>query len=149
MCSSDLKIMIWRNRTWLPATGVGGSNPQRWLYPAASPIFPAAESWHDDDNLVDAFWGPSVHWNTYLSKYVMLLNRAKNNDFAQEGIYVSFAASLDSPEQWSAPSKILNGGKWYPQVMGIETGSGTDKTAGELARFYMAGESQHVIRFRR
>ena len=28
-----------------------------------------------------------------------------------------------------------------------ETGTGTDKTAGELARFYMAGTSHHVIRF--
>ena len=141
------KIMIWRNRTWLPATGVGGTNPQRWLYPVASPIFPAGGSWHDADALVDAFWGPSVHWNTYLSRYVMLLNRTKDVDFTQEGIYVSFGSSLEDPGQWSAPSKILNGGRWYPQVMGIETGTGTDKTAGEVARFYMSGESQDVIRF--
>ena len=140
------KITVWRNRTWLPATGIGTS-PPRWIYPAASPIFPAAESWHDDDQLVNAFWGPSVHWNTYLSKYVMLLNRAKDVDFNQEGIYVSFASGIDNPAEWSAPAKILNGGRWYPQVMGIETGSGTDKTAGQIARFYMAGKSQHVIRF--
>ncbi len=88
-----------------------------------------------------------VHWNTYLARYVMLLNRTKNVDFTQEGIYVSFGSSLEDPGQWSAPSKILNGGRWYPQVMGIETGTGTDKTAGQVARFYMSGESQHVIRF--
>ena len=132
------KITIWRNGIWLPATGAGSITNPRWIYPAGSPIFPAAESWHDDDNVVDAFWGPSVHWNSYLSKYVMLLNRAKDVAFAQEGIYVSSAASLEDPRQWSAPSKILNGGKWYPQVMGIEAGTGTDKTAGE---------SRHVMRF--
>jgi hypothetical protein len=143
------KITIWRNRIWLPATGVGGMGAPRWIYPAASPIFPTAESWHDDDGLADAYWGPSVHWNTYLSKYVMLLNRAKDVDFAQEGIYVSLAAGLDDPLQWSAPSKILSGGRWYPQVIGVENGTGTDKTAGQVARFYMSGRSQHVIRFLR
>jgi hypothetical protein len=143
------KITIWRNRIWLPATGAGGFGAPRWIYPAASPIFPAAESWHDDDQLADAYWGPSVHFNTYLSKYVMLLNRAKDVNFAQDGVYVSFAARLDDPLQWSAPSRILTGGRWYPQVLGIETGSGTDKTAGQVARFYMSGESQHVIRFLR
>ena len=140
------KITIWRNGVWLPATGAGSITNPRWIYPAGSPIFPAAKSWHDD-NEVDAFWGPSVHWNSYLSKYVMLLNRAKDVDFNQEGIYVSFASGIENPAEWSAPAKILNGGRWYPQVMGIETGTGTDKTAGQVARFYMAGKSQHVIRF--
>jgi hypothetical protein len=31
--------------------------------------------------------------------------------------------------------------------MGIETGTGTDKSAGQVARFYMSGRSQHLIRF--
>ena len=70
---------------------------QRWIYPAASPVFPTPESWHDEDTLVDAFWGPSVHWNTHVERYVMLLNRAKDVDYGQEGIYVSFAPSLEQP----------------------------------------------------
>ena len=45
--------------------GIGGS---------ASAIFPAHVTWANAN--ADSFWGPSIHWNTYLRKYVMLLNRA-------------------------------------------------------------------------
>jgi hypothetical protein len=141
------KIMVWRGSSWVPATPVGSGATPRWIYPAAAPLFPTTESWHDDDTAVNAYWGPSVHWNTYLRQYVMLLNRAKDEDYYQEGIYISFAAALDDPRRWPAPSKILNGGKWYPQVLGIEEGSGTDKTAGEWARFFMLGTSRHFLRF--
>ena len=140
------KIMIWRNHSWVPATAIE-RDPPRYLYPAASPIFPAAESWHDDDQVVDAFWGPSVHWNTHLEKYVMLLNRARDGNYRSEGIYVSFSESLDDPGRWSPPVKILSGGDWYPQVVGLEAGLGTDKVAGEWARFFIRGTSQHLIRF--
>jgi hypothetical protein len=50
----------------------------RCFYPPARPFYPAVQSWHDADTVVDAFWGPSVHWNTYLQQYVMLLNCAKD-----------------------------------------------------------------------
>lgn len=43
--------------------------------------------------------------------------------------------------------KILNGGKGYPQVLGLESGSGTDKVAGEWGRFFMMGSSLHLIHF--
>ena len=101
----------------------------------------AAHAWHDADDKVDAFWGPSVHWNTAIEQYVMLLNRAKDENYAQEGIYVSFAPRLDDPSLWTAPQKILNGGKWYPQVVGSSLGTGTDKLAGASARFFMSGRS--------
>jgi hypothetical protein len=77
----------------------------------------------------------------------MLLNRARNSDFDGEGIYVSFTPTLDDPSRWSTPVKILHGGAWYPQVLGLEPGMGTDKVAGERARFFMAGRSEHLIRF--
>jgi hypothetical protein len=131
------KAMVFGSRTWFPArafTFPGGT--LRWIYPSAVPIFPAVEPWNDDDTLVDAYWGPSVHWNAYLEQYVMLLNHAKNTAWTQEGIYVS-----------SKPVKILDGGRWYPQVMGLEDGSGTDKVAGRRARFFMAGVSEHLIQF--
>jgi hypothetical protein len=96
---------------------------------------------------VDAFWGPAVHWNVYLERYVMLLNRAKDTNWKQEGIYVSFNRRLDDPAGWSQPVKVLSGGRWYPQVMGIEAGTGTDKVAGRSARFFMAGTSEHLIQF--
>jgi hypothetical protein len=141
------KMTVWRNGTWTPGTAIPSDNTARWFYPAASPIFPAAESWHDLDYVVDAFWGPSVHWNTHIGHYVMLLNRAKDVTWEQEGVYVSFAKSLEDPRTWSAPTRILKGGTWYPQVLGLDEGSGTDKTAGEWARFFMLGESWHVIHF--
>lgn len=143
------KMTVWRNGTWSPGTPLRSDDAERWFYPAALPIFPAAESWHDLDNVVDAFWGPSVHWNTYIGHYVMLLNRAKDVDWDQEGVYISFAKSLEDPRAWSAPTRILKGGTWYPQVLGLDEGSGTDKIAGEWARFFMLGESQHVIHFMR
>lgn len=141
------KIMVWSDRAWVPATSFVTPFGERWAYPAAVPLFPTFESWHDGDPGVDAFWGPSVHWNTYLNMYVMLLNRAKNVDYYQEGIYISYAPALGDPRRWSKPQKILNGGKWYPQVLGLEDGSGTDKVAGEWARFIMLGSSRHFIRF--
>jgi hypothetical protein len=140
------KIMVWRDGAWLPATAIGRMQPL-WLYPAASPLFPTTQAWHDDDPAVNAFWGPSVHWNTHLSRYVMLLNRAKDDNFTQEGVYLSSVASLENPTAWSPPMRILAGGEWYPQVLGLESGEGTDKTAGERARLYMLGTSRHFIRF--
>ena len=111
------------------------------------PIFAAKDSWHDGDSKVDAFWGPSVHWNTSIEQYVMLLNRAKDIHWAQEGIYISYASRLDDPAAWSAPKRLLSGGNWYPQVLGLEAGIGTDKIAGDSARFFMSGQSDYLIRF--
>jgi hypothetical protein len=138
------KVMVWRTRTWYPAS----KSTAGWSYPAGLPIFPAAQPWHDGDTLVDAFWGPSVHWNTYLNEYVMLLNHAKDENFAQEGIYVSYAPRLDDPRLWTTPVKIVDGGSWYPQVLGLGD-DGTDKTAGQTARFFMGGTSDRLIRFSR
>lgn len=142
------KAMVFANGVWLPARGFTfRSGLVRWNYPSGVPIFPALEPWNDDDTEVDAFWGPAVHWNVYLEHYVMLLNHAKDTDWRQDGIYVSFNRRLDDPAGWSAPVKILSGGRWYPQVMGLEAGTGTDKVAGRRARFFMGGTSEHLIQF--
>jgi hypothetical protein len=138
------RATVWQDGRWMVAATRFGM--ERWIA-SAFPIFPAREPFHDDDTLVDAFWGPSVHWNTYLQQYVMLLNRSKDTDWNQEGVYVSYAKQLDDPRLWSAPTKILNGGWWYPQVIGLEDGVGTDKVAGELSRLFMRGTSAHFIRF--
>lgn len=138
------RSLVYQQGRWMPAAARFGM--ERWIA-SAFPIFPAAEPFHDDDKVVDAFWGPSVHWNTYLEQYVMLLNRSKDTDWNQEGIYVSYAKDLADPSGWSAPAKILNGGWWYPQVMGLEDSAGSDKVAGELARLFMRGTSAHYIRF--
>jgi hypothetical protein len=152
------RAAIWRNGTWEPNTGrlafsplLPGAMRRRleWTYPAATPLISTSQAWHDEDERVDAFWGPAVHWNTALEQYVMLLNRAKDENYAQEGIYVSFSPTLDDPTQWSAPQRILNGGKWYPQVVGLSPGTGTDKLAGATARFFMSGRSDWMINFSR
>lgn len=132
----------------IPEEGAPPSATSSWLYPSASPIFPTSDSWHDGTR-ADAFWGPSVHWNTYLEQYVMLLNRTRDTEWSPDGVYVSFSPTLDDPSSWSTPQRILEEGSWYPQVMGLEPNEGTDKVAGQTARFFMAGISRHIIVFSR
>lgn len=149
------RMELWRDGIWDGARrrellpGLPGTERRilEWTYNAATPLVAPAQPWHDGDDKVDAFWGPSVHWNTAIEQYVMLLNRAKDESYTQEGIYVSFAPSLDNPGAWTTPQKILNGGRWYPQVIGSSTGTGTDKFAGASARFFMSGKSEWMINF--
>jgi len=135
------KLDVWSSGVWLPLSGT--------QVDGATPIFPMSRLWHDADNDVDAYWGPTVHWNEYLQKYVMLLNRAADESFRQEGIYVSMSSTLETPSTWAPPTKIMDGGDWYPQVIGMEQGAGTDKFAGQEARFFMSGRSSYIIRFNR
>jgi hypothetical protein len=146
------KVSVFNDGAWLPATRVtnedeNGVTSTEWIYSYGTPLVPVAQPWHDADPHDDAFWGASVHWNVSLQLYVMLLNRTKDEQFAQEGIYVSFAARLDDPAAWTTPTKILDGGSWYPQVMGIETGEGSDKKAGARARLFLGGRSTQFIEF--
>jgi hypothetical protein len=146
------RAMIWQQGVWLPARRVvppDGSAVDRWEYPAGTPLVRVTEPWHDGDKKADAFWGPSIHWNTYLERYVMLLNRARDEEFHNEGIYVSYANALDDPRNWTRPRKIMDGGGWYPQVAGLEPSSGTDKQAGQRARFLLTGRSERLIEFQR
>ena len=146
------RIMVLNDGAWLPATRVTttddeGTTRTEWTYPFGTPLVAVTQPWHDEDPADDAFWGASVHWNVSLQLYVMLLNRTKDEQFTQEGIYVSFAARLDDPAAWTTPMKILDGGSWYPQVMGIETGEGSDKRAGARARLFLGGRSTQFIEF--
>lgn len=151
-------LEIWRDGVWDPDTGrrvVGDALPGQsrgrfeWIYPFATPLVAPQFAWHDADNKVDAFWGPSVHWNSAIDQYVMLLNRAKDESYTQDGIYVSFAPRLDDPRLWTAPQKILNGGRWYPQVIGSAAVLGTDKLAATSPRLFIGGKSEWVINFSR
>jgi len=76
----------------------------------------------------------------------MLLSRAKGKGWKQEGIYLSFNVDLADPKGWSPPQKIHDGGRWYPQVIGLQKGE-TDKVAGQVARFFMGGVSEWEIVF--
>ncbi|MBI4663829.1 MAG: hypothetical protein HY735_33930 [Verrucomicrobia bacterium] len=133
------KVSKWRQGRW-EEPGLGG---------CVTPIFPAMTDWHRSD--ANAFWGASVHWNSHLQTYVMLLNRAQDGDWTQEGIYVSFNSNLAVPRGWGRPKRILSGlGKddWYPQVIGSDpTKHETDKLAGRTARLFVRGQSRWEIVF--
>ena len=146
------KITVFNDGVWLPPTRTtstddDGNERSEWAYPYGTPLVAVTQPWHDEDPADDAFWGASLHWNESLRLYVMLLNRTKDEQFTQEGIYVSYAARLDAPAAWTTPTKIVDGGSWYPQVMGIETGEGSDKRAGARARLFMGGRSTQFIEF--
>ena len=147
------RVAVFNDGVWLAANALvsedgEGRTQVDWQYPYGTSLQPTAHPWHDADPGTDAFWGASVHWNASLQLYVMLLHRAKDEQFTQEGVYVSFARRLDSPAAWTLPIKIVEGGSWYPQVMGLELGSGSDKQPGGRARFFMGGRSSSFIDFR-
>jgi hypothetical protein len=143
--------MEWRHRD-APVGHVWKWHQGGWTEPglggSVTPIFGVFSEWERED--CDAFWGPSVHWNTYLQQYVMFLNRARGAGWIQEGIYVSFSPELANPHSWSRPLKVLDGGAWYPQVIGLgEELKGTDKLAGQRARFFLKGVSEYEVEFLR
>jgi hypothetical protein len=132
------KAAVWLDGAWIPDARTSGT-----------PLVRSTQPFHDRSNAADVFWGPSIHWNTYLEQYVMLLNRARDDQFGQDGIYVSFSPTLSDPAQWTTPVRIQSGGEWYPQVIGMESGTGTDRRAGRRARFFMTGRSNRFIEFER
>jgi len=53
-----------------------------------TPVFAVSGNWHSDSP--DAFWGPGVHYNYYLGKYVMVMNHACcTPDWPPAGIHIS------------------------------------------------------------
>ncbi len=149
------RVTVWTDGVWQasrfshrPVIDISGKLRRVWReYPEGTPIWPTNLAWHDADGKADAFWGPSVHWNESLQMYVMLLNRTKDENYTQEGIYVSFASDLTDPATWSAPQKLMSGGKWYPQVIGLQKEIGTDKLADGPARLFLGGHSDYLITF--
>ena len=145
------KLSIWNDGAWIPGTRRRPATDglTDWVYVPGTPLVAATRSWHDGDGQANAFWGATIHWNTYLGQWVMLMNRARNENFDQDGIYISYAPTLSDPANWSTPRKFLSGGGWYPQVVGLEPAEGTDKRAGQRARFYLTGKSNFFIEFTR
>jgi hypothetical protein len=112
--------------------GIGGRS---------SAIFRSTTGWQGPQ--VDAFWGPSVHWNSFLGKYVALINRANDQFWGQEGVYLSFSTDLMN---WTEPEKILESNDWYPQVIGLGQ-DGTDTVAGRYVRVFVGGLSTFILEF--
>jgi hypothetical protein len=146
-------VFKWHEGKW-KERGLGGR---------LTPILPAKIDWHRQD--ADIFWGPSVHWNTHLKTYVMLLNHAIDTAMKGDGTWVSFSDNPADPKGWSAPRQVLDAARvraategahpgnsqnhgWYPQVIGTGKGE-TDKQAGRVARLFIAGVSNLEILFLR
>jgi len=146
------RVMKWHHGDW--------SEPGLWGH--VTPAFPAEIDYHRKEGTM--FWGPAIHWNTYLNTYVMLLNHAVDTGLKGDGIYISFNPSLGDPAGWSLPTMILNRNQvqeamtganlsltkmengWYPQVIGTAKGE-TDKRVGRTGRLFMAGYSRREITF--
>lgn len=108
-----------------------------------TPIFRATTDWGRPDT--DAFWGPSVHFNTALGLYVMLLNRSCcAPGWPQEGIYVSYSPNPADPASWKPPTQLVSAGNWYPQIVGLGP-LDTDKRAGRTSRFFAGGYSEFEL----
>lgn len=121
----------------------------KWNQPGlrgtATPIFPARVGWQSPET--DSFWGPSVHWNHYLGQYVMLLNRSCcEPGWPQEGVYLTTAADLADPASWQEPLKILEGGDWYPWVLGAGPAE-TSALAGQRMRLFTRDTSEWELVF--
>lgn len=113
--------------------GIGGE---------ATPLFPAASSWEGPET--DAMWGPSVHWNTEINHYVMVMNRVLGAEWMPEGIYIAFSKDAVN---WSAPQKLISTNGWYPEIIGLGAGE-TDRLVGAVGRLYIHGHSSLFIHFR-
>jgi hypothetical protein len=123
-----------------------GSWSEPGLGGAVTPIFPATTGWQAADT--DSFWGPSIHWNTSLQKYVVLMNRACcEPGWPQAGIYLTTNPDLDNPAAWTRPGKILDTADWYPWVLGSGLGE-TSAEAGSTARLFVGSGSAWEIVFR-
>jgi hypothetical protein len=114
-------------------------------------VFRARSVWQRSD--YDSFWGPAIHWNSYLQQYVVVMNHACCGfEWPQKGIYISFTADLGYPAGWATPSLLLKDLPWrpgfYPQVIGTGPGE-TDSLVGERGRLYLHGRSRWEIIFER
>jgi hypothetical protein len=84
---------------------------------------------------------PSVHWNTYLSKWVMVWH-----GWSPPRIYVAVS---DDGVSWDNPQSIIvseeGGNAWYPTIIGV-----TDIEAGQIAKIYYAdfGPNMSYRKFR-
>lgn len=135
------RVFKFHSGTW-DQPGLGG---------LVTPIFPVRTGWETDK--ADAYWGPSIHFNTAINSWVVLLNHTCcGTRWPQEGIYVSFSKDLSDPASWSAPKRILDTSTidqspaFYPQVLGVQHGE-TDTLASRVARLYVQGVSKWELVF--
>jgi hypothetical protein len=90
------KVMKWHNGAW--------SEPGLWGH--VTPVFPATRDYHTKDGSM--FWGPSIHWNTWLGMYVMVLNHAQDTKLTNDRIFLSFNSDISRPLDWSKPVMMID-----------------------------------------
>jgi len=104
-----------------------------------TPILRPPIGWETENPV--AYWGPSVHWNYSIGRYVVLMSRTCCEPrWPQEGVYLTMNADLANPEGWSEPLRLWGGGDWYPQVIGLAPGDRSDY-AGADTRIFIRGRS--------
>ena len=150
--------MLWSDRD-SPAGKVYKLFNGTWSQPGAgglsSPVIPNGGDCYGLFAAQDYWWGPSIHWNEYLEKYVLMLNRSNNGGFTWSGGQTNYWCYSDSLESgiWSTPQPLVFPanymGDWYPVVYGLQEGIGTDKICGEVGRLSVNGQSNWRITFSR
>jgi hypothetical protein len=132
------KVWKWRDGQW-NEPGLGGRS---------TPVFGVTNDWHGE--APDAYWGPAIHFNTYLNQYVIVMNHAIDKYWLQEGVYISYNFDVADPQGWSAPERLALDPQAmaYPQIVGIEKGE-TDKLVGRSGRLFLLGQSKWLITFYR
>lgn len=136
--SGESAAAKWDGQGW-NAPGIGGRSVA--VFHDAAQV-----TWNSTQN--NGYWGPSVHWNTDLHRFIVLMSRSGGGNYDPDGIYMTYTASLDAPQSWATPKLVIeNDQGWYPQVVGDVAVHGTDKLAGERARYFDQGVSQFFITF--
>jgi hypothetical protein len=134
--SGESKASKWNGEDW-SSPGIGG-------YSEAIFHDRRQVSWTSARN--NGFWGPSVHWNWELQKYIVLMNRSLGGNYRSGGIYMTYTTSLDQPASWAQPKQIVEGNHgWYPQIIG--NAKGTDPVGGAISRYFIEGRSTSLILF--
>jgi hypothetical protein len=138
--SGESRVLKWDGNDWA-ASGIGGRSVA--AFHDAQQV-----SWTSSRN--NGYWGPSVHWNVDLHKYIVLMSRSKGGNYEPDGIYMTHTETLDDPRAWALPKLIVSPSEnqgWYPQVIGDAAIQGTDKRAGAQARYFDAGRSSSFVVF--
>jgi hypothetical protein len=162
------KVEIWDGERWVR------HDPASDAYHRVGIVFPATRDWHAacegtlcplrscdlskaaerhprcpaSGTCSDAPWGPAVHWNESIGRWVMLMNRTCSPCWSTAGHDASFNADLSDPNGWCPPVRIDEVNEWYPQVLPLGRGE-TDKHVRGRARYTVGGKWCGEIELRR
>jgi hypothetical protein len=116
------------------------------LYGRVTPVFPAVAGWEGANT--DSFWGPSIHWNSHIGRFVVVMNRSCcGPKWPQAGMYVTMTSDLANPSAWTEPAYLTGYDDWYPWVLGLGAGEGSAE-AGQQVRFFIRNHSEWELHLR-